>query len=243
MNQTAVVTQWDESRFENISAALATTGFDAIRVESANELMRFVSSAAPAAIVLDWNLADMSGIELVRRLRAAPRTRHLPIIFISERVGEYDVVAALDAGADDYILYPFSPLELSARIRSVVRARQRESTLADPTAGIGLMVDAGNCHLSANGKALSLTMTEFRLFSYLVSSVGRVRGRRDIVSAVWGDQAQVDERTVDVTVRRIRKKLSEIGYQKAIRTVRTEGYVFSTRDRTRAHDSPCDPSP
>jgi two-component system phosphate regulon response regulator PhoB len=175
----------------------------------------------------------MSGIEFARRLRADPRTRSLPIIMISERSGEFEKIVGLDSGADDYVTKPFSPRELNARIRAVLRQRSPDAS-GETIAIAGIKLDPSNHRASFEGEVLALGKTEFKLLHFLVAHAGRTQSRAQIVSQVWGHGASLEERAVDVYIRRLRKGLEKTGRSQLIDTVRGEGYRFHHNDPNRS---------
>jgi two-component system phosphate regulon response regulator PhoB len=193
---------------------------------SAEQALDRVGASQPDLVLLDWTLPDMSGIELTQRLRANQRTRHLPIIMLSARSGEQDKIAGLDSGADDFVTMPFSRRELFARINAVLRQQAPQTSDQSVLAG-GLKLEPITRRVSATGKSLALAPTEFSLLHFLMKRPGRVLTRAQIVASVWGDNAIAGERTVDVSIRRLRKKLEEFDREYMIETVRGEGYRFS----------------
>jgi two-component system, OmpR family, phosphate regulon response regulator PhoB len=185
-----------------------------------------VREALPDLILLDWMLPAMSGLELARRLRADERTRDVPLIMLTARGQEQDKVQGLEAGADDYITKPFSPRELVARIKAVLRRRTPQAT-EDAVAIAGLQLDPATHRVSAGGHAVSLGPTEFRLLHFFMTHPERVHTRAQLLDQVWGDHVFVEERTVDVHIRRLRSALEESGHDGLIQTVRGSGYRLS----------------
>jgi two-component system phosphate regulon response regulator PhoB len=177
-------------------------------------------------ILLDWMLPGISGQEFARRLRADPRSRQVPIIMLTARSDERDKVQGLETGADDYITKPFSPRELLARIQAVLRRRAPEVTEDAVEIG-GLRVEPSSHRASAAGKPISLGPTEFRLLHFLITHPERVHSRSQLLDQVWGDHVFVEERTVDVHVRRLRAALEPTGLDSLIQTVRGSGYRLS----------------
>lgn len=195
----------------------------AVDAEVAQELVRM---ALPDLILLDWMLPGMSGIDLARRLRSDPHTRDVPIIMLTARSEERDKIAGLETGADDYITKPFSPRELLARITAVLRRRLPQAT-ADMIEVGGLRLDPAAHRVMAAGTDVSLGPTEFRLLHFLMTHTERVHSRSQLLNQVWGDQVFVEERTVDVHIRRLRAALETSGRNVLIQTVRGSGYRFS----------------
>jgi two-component system phosphate regulon response regulator PhoB len=194
-----------------------------------------LDAVLPDVILLDWMLPGESGLTLAKRWRAAPRTKSVPIIMLTARGDEMDRVAGLDAGADDYIAKPFSTKELLARVRAVIRRRAPEQ--ASGVVYIGaLALDSGTYRVTFDGNLLKLGPTEFKLLHYLMTHAERVHSRSQLVDKVWGDHVFIEERTVDVHVKRLREALGEnAGHM--IETVRGVGY------RLTAQSSPARPSP
>ncbi len=213
---------------ELIAVNLTRAGHNVVRVADAESAQRLVREALPDLIVLDWMLPGMSGVELARRLRADERTRATPIIMLTARGEEADKVTGLETGADDYITKPFSPRELVARIKAVLRRRAPQVT-DDPVELGGLCIDPGAHRVQAGDQGLSLGPTEFRLLHFLMTHPERVHSRTQLLDQVWGDHVFVEERTVDVHIRRLRSALEASGHDNLIQTVRGSGYRFSTR--------------
>ena len=211
---------------ELIAVNLTRAGHHVVRVSDAETGERMVREALPDLVLLDWMLPGMSGVELARRLRADERTRTVPIIMLTARGEEQDKVVGLDTGADDYITKPFSPRELVARIKAVLRRRAPQTT-DDPVEAAGIRLDPTTHRVSADGQALSLGPTEFRLLHFLMTHPERVHSRTQLLDRVWGDHVFVEERTVDVHIRRLRAALEQTGHDTLVQTVRGSGYRFS----------------
>jgi len=213
---------------ELIAVNLTRAGHNVIRVADAEAAQRLVREALPDLILLDWMLPGMSGVELAKRMRADERTRTTPIIMLTARGEEQDKVTGLETGADDYITKPFSPRELVARIKAVLRRRAPQAT-DDPVEMGGLRLDPVAHRVSAGEQALALGPTEFRLLHFLMTHPERVHSRAQLLDQVWGDHVFVEERTVDVHIRRLRSALEGSGHDQFIQTVRGSGYRFSTQ--------------
>ncbi|NMF89679.1 phosphate regulon transcriptional regulator PhoB [Aromatoleum petrolei] len=213
---------------ELIAANLGRAGHHVVRAGDAETAQRIVRDALPDLVLLDWMLPGMSGIELARRLRADERTRAIPIIMLTARGEEQDKVAGLEMGADDYITKPFSPRELVARIKAVLRRRAPQAT-EDPVALGGLCLDPATHRVSAGERPVALGPTEFRLLHFLMTHPERVHSRAQLLDQVWGDHVFVEERTVDVHVRRLRAALEPVGQDGLIQTVRGSGYRLSAQ--------------
>ncbi len=212
----------DESSIaELISVNLRHNGFQPVWAMDAESAQRELDEILPDVILLDWMLPGESGLTLARRWRASARTKAVPILMLTARGDEADRVAGLDAGADDYIVKPFSPRELLARIRAVLRRRVPES--AGGTVKIGdLQLDADTYRVSWQEKPLKVGPTEFKLLQYLMRHPERVHTRGMLLDKVWGDHVYIEERTVDVHVKRLRESLGDAGAM--IETVRGAGY-------------------
>jgi two-component system phosphate regulon response regulator PhoB len=211
---------------ELIAGNLLRAGHQVLRADDAETAQRLVRDALPDLILLDWMLPGMSGLEFARRLRADERTRGVPLIMLTARGQEHDKVAGLEAGADDYITKPFSPRELVARIKAVLRRRAPQST-DDPVEIGGLRLDPATHRVWAQGRSLSLGPTEFRLLHFFMTHPERVHTRAQLLDQVWGDHVFVEERTVDVHIRRLRGALEPSGHDALIQTVRGSGYRLS----------------
>ncbi len=213
---------------ELIAANLGRAGHHVVRAADAESARGIVQSALPDLVLLDWMLPGMSGIEFARRLRADERTRAIPIIMLTARGEEEDAVAGLETGADDYITKPFSPRELVARIKAVLRRRSPQAT--EDVVAIGtLRLDPATHRVTADEAQVSLGPTEFRLLHFLMTHPERVHSRAQLLDQVWGDHVFVEERTVDVHVRRLRAALEPSGLDQLIQTVRGSGYRLSAQ--------------
>jgi two-component system, OmpR family, phosphate regulon response regulator PhoB len=217
----------DEPAIQTLIAInLRRAGHDVLTALDAESAQRHVNEALPDLILLDWMLPGMSGLEFARRLRADPRSRQVPIIMLTARGEERDKVQGLETGADDYITKPFSPRELLARIQAVLRRRAPEVTEDAVEIG-GLRLEPTSHRASAAGKPVNLGPTEFRLLHFLITHPERVHSRSQLLDQVWGDHVFVEERTVDVHVRRLRAALEPTGLDSLIQTVRGSGYRLS----------------
>jgi len=219
----------DEPAIQELLALnLTQAGHNAIRALSVEQAQMLMREALPDLIILDWMLPGMSGIEFARRLKSDEFSKAIPIIMLTARGEETDKVRGLEVGADDYVTKPFSPRELNARIKAVLRRRAPQMT-DDPIEVGGLRLDPTTHRVSGNGSALDLGPTEFRLLHYLMSNPERVHSRSQVLDRVWGDRVFVEDRTVDVHIRRLRQALSESGHEEMIQTVRGVGYRFSAQ--------------
>ena len=195
----------------------------AMSVEQAQQLMR---ETLPDLIILDWMLPGTSGIEFARWLRASDYSKSIPIIMLTAKSEEADKVRGLEVGADDYVTKPFSPRELLARVKAVLRRRAPQAN-DEPIEVAGLRVDPATHRVTANGASIELGPTEFRLLHFMMSNPERVHSRVHVLDKVWGDRVYVEDRTVDVHIRRLRKALETSGLENMIQTVRGVGYRFS----------------
>ena len=211
---------------ELITWNLQQAGHQVIRAASAEQAQALIQGGLPDLVLLDWMLPGLSGIDLARRLRADRRTRHIPIIMLTARSEEQDKLAGLDTGADDYVTKPFSPRELNARVRAVLRRRAPQAT--DDVVRMGhLELDPGTHRVTGEGKPVEVGPTEFRLLHFLMTHPERVHSRAQLLDQVWGDHVFVEERTVDVHIRRLRKALEPTGLEVMVQTVRGTGYRMS----------------
>jgi two-component system phosphate regulon response regulator PhoB len=212
---------------ELISINLRHAGFEVTIAGDAEQAQVAVDGILPSLVVLDWMLPGQSGHALARAWRAQPRTRELPIIMLTARADEADKVAGLDAGADDYLTKPFSANELLARIRAVLRRRSPESLDSAVTVG-ALTIDPATRRVTSQGREVKVGATEFRLLHFLMTHPERVHSRAQLLDRVWGDHVFIEERTVDVHVKRLRESLSSVNCQQMIETVRGAGYRMTS---------------
>ncbi len=210
---------------ELIAVNLRHNGFQPVWAIDAVTAQRELDEVLPDVILLDWMLPGESGLTLAKRWRSASRTKSVPILMLTARVDEADRVAGLDAGADDYIVKPFSPRELLARIRAVLRRRVPEASGGTVKMG-ELVLDADTHRVSHGDKPLKVGPTEFKLLHYLMRHPERVHSRGALLDKVWGDHVYIEERTVDVHVKRLRESLGPAGQM--IETVRGAGYRFTS---------------
>jgi two-component system phosphate regulon response regulator PhoB len=208
---------------ELIAINLRHAGHEVAIAVDAEQAINEVDAVLPDLVVLDWMLPGQSGLTLARRWRADPRTQSLPVIMLTARGEESDKIAGLDAGADDYLTKPFSTHELMARIRAVLRRKAPEALEEAVSAG-HLKVDPATRRVSAGAQDLRLGPTEFKLLHFLVTHPERVHSRKQLLDRVWGDHVFIEERTVDVHVKRLRDALAPAGCASMIETVRGVGY-------------------
>lgn len=225
-DQPLVLVVEDESaQREVLTYNLEAEGFAVSRADNGEEAMMLVDETAPDLIVLDWMMPNLSGIEVCRRLKSKPETRAIPIIMLSARSEEVDRVRGLETGADDYVIKPYSVVELMARVRSQLR-RVRPAATGERLEFEDIVLDASSHRVSRGKSELKLGPTEFRLLSTFMEKPGRVFSREQLLDRVWGRDIYVDTRTVDVHIGRLRKALTQFGGSDPLRTVRGAGYAL-----------------
>jgi two-component system, OmpR family, phosphate regulon response regulator PhoB len=227
MSATVLVVEDEPQIQELVAINLEHLGHRVLRAASAEEAETSIRAVLPDVVVLDWMLPGESGLSFARRLRADERTRDLPILMLTARAMEQDKISGLEAGADDYLTKPFSPKELAARIKAVLRRRAPQLS-GDAVELEGLRLDPATHRVSAGEQRLALSPAEFRLLHFLLTHPGRVYSRAQLLDQVWGDHVYVDERTVDVHIRRLRKALEPTGHDRLIDTIRGAGYGLRT---------------
>jgi two-component system phosphate regulon response regulator PhoB len=200
-------------------------GFSVTKSENGDDALMFVEEDAPDIIVLDWMLPGVSGIEICRRLKSRAETRQIPIIMLSARSEDVDRVRGLETGADDYVVKPYSVIELMARVRTQLR-RVRPTTVGQVLSYEDIQLDAETHKVTRSENPLKLGPTEFRLLSTFMEKPGRVWSREQLLDRVWGRDIYVDTRTVDVHIGRLRKALCQHGGEDPVRTVRGAGYAL-----------------
>ena len=213
---------------EMIAFGLRRAGFEVREAADARSGRAEVANKRPDLLLVDWMLPDTSGLEFTRALKRDRETSELPVIMLTARAEEGDKVAGLEGGADDYITKPFSPRELLARINAVLR----RASPAEGTERIeveGLVLDQSSQRVSSGERTVALGPTEYRMLAFFMTHPERVYTREQLLDRVWGGNVYVEERTIDVHIRRLRKALEEFGYDRLIQTVRGSGYRFSAR--------------
>lgn len=219
----------DESAIrEMIGYTLMKEGYAFEEAADVEQAKSFISRQKPDLILLDWMLPGISGLDYMRRLRSDPVTREIPVIMLTAKSEEIDKVRGLDVGADDYITKPFSTRELLARIRAALRRSTKQEITGIVTVD-GLSLDPETYRVTANDQVVEISPTEFRLLHFFIKHPERVYSRLQLLDQVWGRNVYVEERTVDVHIRRLRKTLAPFGYDKLIQTVRSVGYRFSIK--------------
>ena len=223
MRPTILVVEDEPAIVELLRVNLVDAGYDVREAPDAETAQRSINEALPELVLLDWMLPGQSGLTLARQLRRDPRTRELPIIMLTARAEEADKIAGLEAWVDDYVTKPFSPRELKARIKSVLRRRAPEAAQETLQSG-ALTLDPVGHRVAVAGNTVSLGPTEFRLLRFLMARPDRVHSRSQLLDLVWGDHVYIEERTVDVHIRRLRAALEPFGADTLIETVRGSGY-------------------
>ena len=207
---------------------LEQSGYDTVEAEDFNVALERIVEPYPDLILLDWMLPGGSGVQLAKKLKSHEYTRDIPIIMLTARGEEEDKVRGLEAGADDYVTKPFSPKELIARVKAVIR-RVTPTSSEDAIEYQGLKLDPVSHRVTANETPLDMGPTEFKLLHFFMTHAERVYSREQLLDNVWGTNVYVEDRTVDVHIRRLRKAISEFGHDNMIQTVRGAGYRFSTK--------------
>ncbi len=220
-----LVVEDEPAQREVLAYNLEAEGFQVSRASNGEEALLLVDEAMPDIIVLDWMMPNLSGIEVCRRLKMKHETRGIPVIMLSARSEEVDRVRGLETGADDYVVKPYSVIELMARVRSQLR-RVRPSTVGAMLEYEDILLDSESHRVSRDGNELKLGPTEFRLLSTFMEKPGRVWSREQLLDRVWGRDIYVDTRTVDVHIGRLRKALTQHGGCDPVRTVRGAGYAL-----------------
>ena len=229
MSATILVVEDEPAIQELISVNLARNGHQVRKAASAADAYEAVAQALPDVILLDWMLPDAAGPAFARRMRSQARTREVPIIMLTARASDEDKVAGLESGADDYITKPFSPRELEARIQAVLRRRTPQLT-REAVEIEGLSLNPATRVVSGDGMTLKMGPTEFELLHFFMTHTDRVHTRAQILDQVWGDHVFIEERTVDVHIRRLRDAIAPSGHEDLVETVRGAGYRFRGGD-------------
>ena len=228
MHKRVLIVEDEASIRDMVAFALRKADMEAVHAADARAALVAISDAPPDLILLDWMLPGMTGLELARRLRSEERTADVPIIMLTARGEEVDRVNGLEAGVDDYVVKPFSTRELVARIKAVLRRTQADGGTGSIESG-GLRIDGPAHRVYAGDAQIEIGPTEYRLLHFFMSHAERAYSRAQLLDQVWGGSVYVEERTVDVHIRRLRKALEAFQYDRFIQTVRGSGYRFSTR--------------
>ena len=228
MDNTILVVEDDPELQEVLTLNLKNAGYRVLRASNVRQAESLLNANLPQMVLLDWMLPDTPGLSFARKLRSESRTASIPIIMLTGRDCESDKVTGLEAGVDDYLIKPFSPRELLARIKAVLRRRAPQMT-DDPVEASGLRLEPGTRRVFGETRPLALGPTEFRLLHFLMTHAERVHSRAQLLDQVWGDHVFVEERTVDVHIRRLRQALEPSGHDRLVETVRGSGYRFSAK--------------
>ncbi len=228
MKERILVVEDEAAIREMLGYALMKEGYIFEEAADTEAARLVIERRKPDLILMDWMLPGTSGIEYARRLRTNVETRDIPVIMLTARGDETDKVRALDIGSDDYITKPFSTKELLARIRAVIRRTSQKETL-EIVEIAGLRLDPETCRVSAGESIIDISPTEFRLLHFFIKHPEKVYNRTQLLDQVWGQNVYVEERTVDVHIRRLRKTLEPFGFDRYIQTVRSFGYRFSIK--------------
>jgi two-component system phosphate regulon response regulator PhoB len=213
---------------EMIAFGLRRAGFEVREAADSRSARSLLADRRPDLLLVDWMLPDMSGLELTRLVKREAATRDLPVIMLTARATESDKIAGLDGGADDYVTKPFSPRELLSRINAVLRRAPGASDEETLELG-GLLMDRASHRVTAGGTQIDLGPTEYRMLEFFMQNPERVYARAQLLDRVWGGNVYIEERTIDVHIRRLRKALETVKLDGLIQTVRGAGYRFSTR--------------
>lgn len=221
-----LIVEDEESILELIAINLHQAGFNPIRSLNAEYAENIISEALPDLIILDWMLPGMSGVEFAKRVRGNSNTKKVPIIMLTAKSDESNKLKGLDIGADDYMTKPFSPKELIARIKAVLR-RKNPELVDEPISINGLALDPNKHLLQYNNKTITIGPTEFKLLNFFMKNPDRVFSRNQILDKIWGNKSDIDDRTVDVHIKRLRDTLKVSGQESLIKTIRGIGYRLS----------------
>jgi two-component system phosphate regulon response regulator PhoB len=216
----------DLAAVESLRQELSGAGFAVRAITDCSAAAIAIVERPPHLVIVDWNMPGFTALDLIEGIRAARSPRGVRLIILSALAGEHNVVAGLNLGADDYITKPFSQREVVARVCTVLRSRPR-TPLSTTVSCDALVLDSSASRVTVHGRCISVRGMEYRLLEFLVSNLGRTFNRNQLLTQVWGDDSEVDARTVDVNMQRLRKALSEAGYEAYIQTVRGFGYRFA----------------
>lgn len=233
-NKQVLIVDQDIDAVDPLRQKLGEAGFSVRAISNGSTAMAVVAERPPHLIIIDWNMPGLGALELIQRLRGARAPQTVRLIILSALSGEDDVVTGLNLGADDYIAKPFSVREVVARVCCLLRSRQHDEERSALSCD-ELVLDGSTNRVTAQGKMLNLRGVEYRLLEFLMSHPGRTFNRTQLLAHVWGDDREVDERTVDVNVQRLRKILTDPGYEAYIQTVRGFGYRFAPPSPASTH--------
>jgi two-component system, OmpR family, phosphate regulon response regulator PhoB len=225
MDNTILIVEDDPELQEVLTLNLQNAGYKVLRASTIRQAEAMVNANLPQLVLLDWMLPDTPGLSFARKLRSETRTMAVPIILLTGRDGESDKITGLEAGADDYLIKPFSPRELLARIKAVMRrcAPQHADMVVEIA---GLRLDPASRRITGSGQDIELGALEFRMLRFFMTHPGRVYSRAQLLDEIWGNNVYVEERTVDVHIRRLRQALEPTGHKDLLETVRGVGYSF-----------------
>lgn len=225
MDNTILLVEDDPELQEILTLTLQNAGYRVVRAGNIRQAEALLTSAMPQMVLLDWMLPDTPGLTFARRLRAEARTAAVPIIMLTGRESESDRITGLEAGVDDYLIKPFSPRELMARMKAVMRrCAPQHADMAVEVAGLKL--DPASRRICGSGRDIELGALEFRMLRFFMTHPGRVYSRAQLLDEIWGNNVYVEERTVDVHIRRLRQALEPTGHKALLETVRGVGYCF-----------------
>ncbi|KUJ71514.1 phosphate regulon transcriptional regulator PhoB [Thiomicrospira sp. WB1] len=228
MTQQRILVVEDEAAIRDmLNFTLTAAGYDVVQAPNAEQAWPLLMDKAPDCILLDWMLPGVSGVSLAQRIRNHDQVAHLPIILLTARGEENDQVEGFEAGADDYVIKPFSPRALVARVKALLRRQSSDSAVSEQVVVGDLKLDLSSYRFTVKGEEVRLGPTEFKLMHFFMTHRDRVYTRAQLLDQVWGENVVVEERTVDVHIRRLRKLLEPVGGAEAIQTVRGAGYRFS----------------
>ena len=225
-NKQILIVDRDVAAVEPLRQKLSDAGFIVRAITDGSAAAVAVAERPPHLVIIDWNMPGFTALDLIQGIRAARAPQGVRLIILSDLAGEQNVVAGLNFGADDYISKPFSLREVVARVCAVLRSRPRDPAPATLSCD-SLVLDSSTNRVTARGQMINLRGIEYRLLEFLMANIGRTFNRAQLLTHVWGDDTAVDERTVDVNVQRLRKILSESGYEEYVQTVRGFGYRFA----------------
>ncbi|MCF6298815.1 MAG: phosphate regulon transcriptional regulator PhoB [Thiomicrorhabdus sp.] len=225
--ETILIVEDEAAIRDMLNFTLSSAGYNVIEAQNGEQAWKMLNDSVPACMLLDWMLPGVSGVNLVERIRKHERFASMPVIMLTARGEENDQVQGFEAGADDYVIKPFSPRALVARIKALLRREHSESSPVEVLVQGDLKLDLGSYRFTIAGQEVKLGPTEFKLMQFFMSRPNRVFSRLQLLDRVWGEQVVVEDRTVDVHIRRLRKILETVQRAEVIQTVRGAGYRFS----------------
>jgi two-component system, OmpR family, phosphate regulon response regulator PhoB len=232
-NKQILIVDRDVATVEPLRQKLSDGGFVVRAITDGAAALKAVEERPPHLVIIDWNMPGFAALELIQAIRETRTSQTIRLIILSALAGERDVVTGLNIGADDYIAKPFSLREVVARVAAVLRTHRHEAQQQTLTCG-ELMLDPATNRVTAAGQLINIRGIEYRLLEFLMSHPGRTFNRTQLLTRIWGEGSEVDERTVDVNVQRLRKILNDSGYEAYVQTVRGFGYRFSVPSRAGA---------